>query len=121
MTDDRNYTMDEAAGWFRMTRRSFQAIIVRHPFYFNAGRRKLFSESNLLSIRAALEAESCRTSSKGPARAVPRSTRFAGRIAESTLTEARVLLTGRRRSESERSGNETPKVVSLPSPESRRF
>ena len=120
MTGDRNYTMDEAAEWFRMTRRSFQAIIARHPFYFNAGRRKLFSERNLLSIRAALEAESCRTSSSRRAPAAPRSTRFAGRIAESTLIEAQNLLRKGRRGRYSVSGEMKQSVVAFHDPESPR-
>src|SRR5262245_2989700 len=93
---DKNSTIEEAAAWFRMSRRAFQAVIQRHPLYFVAGRRKLFSEQNLHDLRAALEHEgrekACRSNSKSRALVGPPTGRSAALISASTLTAARALL-----------------------------
>ena len=38
------FNMDEAAKFLRISRRSLQEIVKRHPFYYPNGRRKLFQE-----------------------------------------------------------------------------
>src|SRR4051812_6191306 len=96
MSLDKNYTIDEAAAWLRMSRRAFQAVLRRHPFYFVAGRRKLFSEANLHALRAALEEDerekACRSSPARRGRVEPHFGRSAAHISASTLTAAQVLL-----------------------------
>jgi Helix-turn-helix domain len=46
----RIYTLDEAAEELRVSRRSLQEIIKRHPFFAKNGRVYLFSESDIRSI-----------------------------------------------------------------------
>jgi excisionase family DNA binding protein len=50
----RLFTMIEAAQYFRVSRRTFQDIIQRQPFYRTCGRRKLFSAADLEAIWNAL-------------------------------------------------------------------
>lgn len=47
-------TMDEAAERLRISRRALQEILKDHPFYFQNGRRKLFTEGDIASIIEAL-------------------------------------------------------------------
>ena len=44
------YTMEEAAEHLRVSRRTLQELIKRHPFYRSAGRRKLFTETDLTTL-----------------------------------------------------------------------
>src|SRR3990167_9822046 len=61
---DHNFTMDEVAGWLRVSRRQLQELVKRHPFFYGNGNRKLFSEDDLLSLRTAMRQESeCPSSS----------------------------------------------------------
>lgn len=51
---DRPLTLNEAAAHFRVSRRAFQDIIARYPFYRMMGRRKLFFPDDVARIRDAL-------------------------------------------------------------------
>lgn len=48
------YTLVEAAEYFRVSRRTFQNHIKRHPFYRSIGRKKLFSDSDLARLYDSL-------------------------------------------------------------------
>jgi hypothetical protein len=41
--------MNEAAARLRVCRRVLQEVIKHHPYYFSNGRRKLFTESDMLA------------------------------------------------------------------------
>lgn len=51
------FNMDEAAKLLRISRRSLQEIVKRHPFYYPNGRRKLFQESDIANLREAMRSE----------------------------------------------------------------
>lgn len=52
------YTLDEAAERFRVSRRTFVDFIKLHPFYRILGKRKLFTEGDLLALYEALQCPS---------------------------------------------------------------
>jgi hypothetical protein len=61
MTDPQFKTMDEAAQTLRISRRTLQDLIVKHPCYSVVGnRRKIFSHKN---IKQLFEAMQCRSNS----------------------------------------------------------
>lgn len=109
-------TMDEAAEVLRVSRRSLQEIIKRHPFYVPNGNRKLFTEADLMAILAGLrrEVEQCRSSSSLPAMAKRRTGRSEEHTLESAWTRARELLMKRSQSKSSQRKDERSNVVSLP-------
>jgi hypothetical protein len=51
------YTMDEACALVPMCRRKLQEYIKTHPFYYENGSRKIFAESDIAALRAALRRE----------------------------------------------------------------
>ncbi|MGD0142137.1 MAG: hypothetical protein ABSC92_03170 [Rhizomicrobium sp.] len=50
--------MGEAADWLRISRRALQELVKQHPHYYANGRRKLFQESDITALRAALRQSS---------------------------------------------------------------
>lgn len=54
---EKSYTMEEAAAELRICRRMLQDLIGRHPHYHANGRRKLFTETELASLRHAMARE----------------------------------------------------------------
>lgn len=54
---EKSYTMDEAAAELRICRRKLQDLVARHPHYHTNGRRKLFTESEIAALRAAMRLE----------------------------------------------------------------
>ncbi len=46
--------MNEAAGRLRVSRRALQELVKRYPHYFSNGRRKLFTEEDLIALVATL-------------------------------------------------------------------
>ena len=76
------FTFKEAAQELRISVRSFQEIVRRHPFYYPNGNRKLFTEENLAEIRTALVEEQLNSNTRSGAarRAV-----YAGPSADAAL------------------------------------
>lgn len=48
------HSMEEVAEMFHISRRTLQNLIKTRPFYRMAGRRKIFSESDLLKLYESL-------------------------------------------------------------------
>ena len=48
------YTLEEVADRFRVSRRTMQELVKKHPFYRVLGRRKLFSEADISALYGAL-------------------------------------------------------------------
>src|SRR5690606_5214411 len=112
----RAFTMNEAAETLRVSRRAFQDILKRHPFYYPNGRRKLFTEADIEAIRRGLrEEERCRLNLSRQGRAKVRTTVSGARTSGSTLTELQELLSKRQRSNSSRPSSGKSNVVALPS------
>ena len=84
-------TMNEVADRMRVSRRWFQGFVKAHPFYRLAGRKKLFSESD---IRLLMDALPCPCDSFRLEMANRRTTRSAAHISERPLIELRELLAG---------------------------
>jgi hypothetical protein len=75
----------------RVSRRWLQGFVKANPFYRTAGRKKLFSDSD---IRRLMDALPCPCDSSRPAMANRRTTRSAVHISERPLIELRELLAG---------------------------
>ena len=105
------HTMDETARQLRVSRRWLQDFIQCHPYYRNAGRKKLFTAED---INRLIEAMSCPESSSLPAPAKRRSTMSAGPTSASDLTTALELARQTRRSAFSRLGVSAPNVVNFP-------
>jgi hypothetical protein len=56
MSLERAFTMAEAAGVLRISRRSLQDLVKLHPHYYSNGKRKLFTESDIAALRDAMRA-----------------------------------------------------------------
>jgi excisionase family DNA binding protein len=93
-------TVEEVADRFRVSRRTLQAHIRRHPFYRLIGRRKLFTEDD---VRKIYESLSCPSNSHADT-AAPIGTCVAPSEA-SLWTKAQALLTEKSQKRSERNGN----------------
>jgi excisionase family DNA binding protein len=52
------YTLDEVAERFRVSRRTMQGFVKEHPYYRVIGRRKLFTEEDILALAEKLECPS---------------------------------------------------------------
>lgn len=115
------FTMDEAAGELRISRRALQDLVKRHEFYYPNGRRKLFTESDISALRAAMRQEAeetrerkkCRSNSSGRAPGRPRIGLSGAPTSGSMWTEAQRRLTELRRQSSSGSGKTKSKVVPL--------
>jgi len=92
-------TLEEAATYFRVSRRYFQGFIAVHPFYRMMGRRKLFFPDDIRRLTEALK-RPCPSSSYRRANANRQITQSEVRTSESTLTELRELLTSAKRKKS---------------------
>jgi hypothetical protein len=94
------YTMEEVAERFRVSRRTMQDFIKDYPYYRVLGRRKLFTDQDILALAEKLECPS--NSSADTAR--PSGT--SGAPSEASLwTRAQRLLTEKRQKPSGRNGN----------------
>src|ERR1700704_4565001 len=62
----RVFSFDEAAAHLRVSKRAFQDIIKRHPFYAKNGRVYLFSESDVLKIWEAMRCPSNSNAARDP-------------------------------------------------------
>jgi hypothetical protein len=126
---EKAYTMDEAAKVLRICRRKLQDLVARHPNYHVNGRRKLFTESEIIALRAAmhqeaeeqrLREEQCRLNLSRRARGKVRIGPSVAPITGSIWTEAQRRLTALRQQDSSKLGKRTSNVMPLPGPESRR-
>src|SRR5258708_40026478 len=81
-------TMVEVADKMRVSRRWLQGFVKANPFYRTAGRKKLFSDSD---IRRLMDALPCPCDSPRPATASRQTGRSAERISEQPLIELRAL------------------------------
>lgn len=95
-------TLDEVAGHFRVSRRTFQAHIRRYPFYRTLGRRKLFTEADIARLYEALP---CPSNSNHRVKARRRTTALEAPTSESMLTEALALLTEKQQNASAATGS----------------
>lgn len=108
-------TMDEAAEELRYSRRSFQEVVKRYPFYYPNGKRKLFTLADIEAIRKALrEEEQCRLNSFHQSQAKPRTTISGGRTSDNMWTRAQELLGKKSRGNSDASQPKPSNVVSMP-------
>ncbi|HEU4683677.1 MAG TPA: hypothetical protein VFS39_04175 [Nitrospira sp.] len=115
------HTLEEAAERLRISRRTFQDILKRHPFFFKAGRRKLLTDDDITSISEALRREQeCHLNSRTRNRAARRSTASGGHISGSMWTEAQRRLRELRQTNSSGNGKKTSNVALFPGPENRR-
>jgi hypothetical protein len=53
----RAFSMSEAADILRISRRVLQELIKEHPYYYPNGNRKLFEESDVVALRAAMRSK----------------------------------------------------------------
>ena len=91
----RIYTMDEVAQAMRMSRRSLQELLKKHPYYHRNGHKKLFRQAD---IEALWEAIRCPSNSSGaPA---PTTGTYAAPSEASLYLRARALTDRTRRSKS---------------------
>lgn len=86
------YTMEDAAAHLHISRRKLQDLLRDYPFYRVAGKRKLFTASDLARLIQALP---CPSSSKTRGPANRRTTRYVAPTTGSKLTELLELLTER--------------------------
>src|SRR5262249_46076515 len=84
-------TLEEVAQLFRVSRRTMQKFIRDHPFYRTLGRRKIFSQADVVRLYEAL---ACPSNLSLPARARRRTGRSAAPTSADTLTEALKLASG---------------------------
>lgn len=107
---ERTFTYNEAAKALCCSRRWLQIFLARlpvddvgNPFYVPIGNRKTFTENDIERIRATLrEEERCRLSSSRRALASRRTGTRAVGTSESSLIEARRLLSEWRKSRKKR-------------------
>lgn len=117
----RIYTFEEVATYFRVSRRTMQEFIRSFPFYRTLGRRKLFTETDIVRLYEALPCPSSSTEN-----AELRTGTSAAPSAASLWTRAAALLTdqSRKRSALSESGTACKPVSSdenLPRPSSKRL
>jgi hypothetical protein len=106
--------MDEAAEELRVSRRAFQDILKRHPFYYPNGRRKLFTEKDIEAIQRGLrEEEQCRLSSSRQGQGKRRTITSGGRTSDTMWTKARELLSNQSRPDSSKASVKRSNVVSF--------
>ena len=86
------FTIEEVAMHFRVSRRTLQAHIRKYPYYRNLGRRKLFTEADIMKLYESLP---CPSSSSRHVRENPRIGASAGRTSVNTLTAALKLASER--------------------------
>jgi hypothetical protein len=100
------YTMNEAAARLRVCRRVLQEVIKHHPYYFSNGRRKLFTESDMLALIAAMREDGavCRSNSFRPEKVSRLIGPFGAPISGPTWNEAQRRLTALRQPKSSSSG-----------------
>lgn len=112
----RRFTMNEAARELRISRRQLQELVKVHRFYYANGRRKLFTEADIVALETAMRSgdQECRSSSSRPARARRRTGTSAAPIAGSLWTEAQRRLADRQRSAGSADGGTGSTVVSFP-------
>jgi hypothetical protein len=122
------YTMDEAAGRLRISRRFLQEFLAKHPadptgvpYYVPMGNTKPFTDRDLDRIIAATrEEERWRLNLSRRVRASRRTTTVAAPISDNLLTAAHELIGPRLQKELSRNGNARSNVVALPSQLGRR-
>lgn len=49
-------TIKEAAAYFRVSKRTFQSFIAKHPHYKMIGRRKIFDMADIENLKRAMQA-----------------------------------------------------------------
>jgi len=111
------YTLEEVAERFRVSRRTLQDFLRAYPYYRKLGRRKLFTEADIVRLYEALP---CPSSSSRRARANRPIGRSAAPTSAGTLTEALRLASGHSRSRCSGGLSAPSNVVSLPSRMKRR-
>jgi hypothetical protein len=79
-------TLEEAAAYFRVSRRFFQGFIAEFPFYREIGRRKLFFADDIWHLTEALK-RPCPSSSSRRAKANRPTTQSEAPTSDATLTE----------------------------------
>lgn len=84
-------TLDEAAAFFRVSRRCFQDFLRDHPFYRTLGRRKLIFPEDLARLKEALS-KPCLSASDLRAKGKRQTMKSGVPTSESTLNELRALL-----------------------------
>jgi hypothetical protein len=99
--------MNEVTNRMRVSRRWLQGFVKANPFYRTAGRKKLFSESDISRLMDALP---CPCDSSRPATANRRTGPSAVRISERPLIELRELLAGK----SPRASSQNSRTISRP-------
>lgn len=124
------YTMGEACDLIPMCRRKLQEFLKSHPFYYENGSRKLFQESDIASIRAALRRETedrrlkdkkkCPSNSSRPALGKPHFGLSAEPTSGSMWTEAQRRLADLQRQSSSPNGKTKLSLVRSRNPESQR-
>jgi hypothetical protein len=106
-TPQRLSTMNEVADRMRVSPRWLQGFVKANPFYRMAGRKKLFSNSD---IRRLMDALPCPCDSSRPATANRQTGRSAVRISERPLIELRELLAGNSPRASSQSSRSTSRL-----------
>lgn len=94
---DRPYTMQEAAGELRVSRRKLQEIVKRHPHYYPNGHKKLFTEDDLEAIVAGLRREAAQERERSLIPSRVKSAKPPVKTAPSALTELQQRLAKPRR------------------------
>jgi hypothetical protein len=86
------FTIDEVAARFRVSRRKLQEHIRRFPYFRLFGRRKLFTETDIVRLYEALP---CHSNSNRRVRVRRHTTASEAPTSESLLTEALALVNER--------------------------
>jgi len=98
------FTMEEAATLLRISRRNLQEVIKRFPYFYPNGSRKLFTETDIANLRAALRNEAeqerqrnkeCLSKSSRRAPGKAPTSPFGGRTSGSMWTEVQSRLAKR--------------------------
>src|SRR5262252_2150510 len=106
------WTMKEVAGKLKVSRRWLQTFIKQHPYYHQAGHKKLFTEEDITRLIGAMR---CPGTSPHRAPAKRRSTLSVDRTVELYWTErARAQRTNARPNASSQRGASRRNVVNLP-------
>jgi len=108
------FTIEEVARQFRVSRRTLLGHLRRHPHYRVLGRKKLFTEIDIANLYESLP---CPSNSSRREKVRRRITASGAPTAESMLTEALALLTGKQPTASVAAGAKKSNAVNTPTRE----
>jgi excisionase family DNA binding protein len=109
--EPRFLTLDEVAAYFRVSKRTMLEYVRQHPYYRMIGKRKLFTQADVLALEESLK---CPSNSAPQSRGERRTSRYAEPTSEFTSTDLLKHLTERSRGRCSKRSKPTSNVAPFP-------